>query len=363
MSATQSFGIMNLFDISGDGLLAEQSKDKIVNAVTKTLAEHNAEVNALIDAFCNRTINSSTRVLLPGSGELQAMDENGRALPRKGAEYNVAFPIHGGGDAWAANYVTLNKMSVQRFAQLTAGMLQRDMLSITRLILGGILYDQSWTFNDTYLGQTLTVQPMANGDTVVYPITNATGLSTDNHYRNFAYDTISDANNPFPEIAEEIMQHGDNTGDVVAFIPTAMEAGVRTLDDFTPAVDPNIAIGISKDRIVSTPQGFWPGEIIGYLPTAHTWVSKLRSLPDDYLIAITETGPKPLNFREDAEKALRGFGPKGNRDDFPYFEEQWLRRCGVGAYNRVGAVAAQISAEASSDYTAPANFDPRRLGR
>lgn len=358
MAASQIFGIVGMADIGSDALLADLGRDAIVNVVNVSLAEHNAMVNQFLAPFGELTSDYKRRLLLPGGGKLQASDENGRARPRKGTSYDVALPILQGGDAWGSNYVTLQKMSVERFGTLLTGMLNADFASVRDLTYSALFTATSWTFADPEYGD-LVVKYLANGDTDTYPTVGSTALATDTHLLAQAA-TIADANNPFPTIRDELLEHGSDLGDVIAFIPPSIQSAVEGLTEFTAIPNDIVVVG-NGDTTISRrgPKIPVPGQVIGYLTTSRTWIVVHRTLPTGYLIAVTENGPRPLAFRQDKQAALQGFHHAGDVDKFPFFEDQWIRRIGAGAWNRVGAVALYFGTSAS--YTAPSGYSAKSL--
>ena len=148
------------------------------------------------------------------------------------------------------------------------------------------------------------------------------------------------------------MEHPDNGGEVVAFIPTHLKADVMDLTAFMPAADPNVRAGLSSDVLVGNLGVQYPGELFGY-HSSRVWLVEWRSLPDHYIIATTTTGEPPLGMREDDEPELRGFRQVGTRSDFPFAETQWMRRAGFGAWNRVGAV---VLLSGTGSYSVPSGY-------
>lgn len=358
MAASQTYGIIGLADIGSDALLADVGRETIQNVITTTLAQHNAAINQFLSPFGDLTDEYKKRLLTAGGGKLQTSDENSRARVTKGSAYDVALPILQGAAAWGSNYVTLQKMSVKRFAQALEGMLNKDRASVRDLVYGAMFHNVNWTHVDDEYGS-LTIKTLANGDTDTYPVVGASDLATDTHYLATA-SAIADVSNPFPAIRDELLEHGDDLGDVIAFIPTSAQTAVSALTEFVPISNNVVIVGTGESRISRAgPSIDVPGTVIGYLANSRTWVVVLRTLPTAYLIAITENGDRPLAFRQDKQEKLRGFKPAGEVNDFPYFEEQWLRRIGAGAWNRVGAVVQYFGV--SGTYAIPSGYTPKVL--
>jgi hypothetical protein len=283
---------------------------------------------------------------------LQPLDENGRALPTKPfGYYDVGYPIQSGGSAWGATYVARAKMTVQDANDATAQMLEADMRWMRDHALAGLFASGTWTFTDEFYGS-LTVQPLASGDSVVYAVqTGADAGATDTHQLAQA-GAIADATNPFPTIRQELLEHPENTGDVIVFVPTANKQATHDLATFNPIADPNVRRGSGTDEFVGTLGVATPGTLFGYEDSG-TFLVEWPTLPSNYLIGVTTGGARPLGMREDPEAELRGFNRVAERDNHPFYESQWLRRAGFGARNRVGAVVMRVG---NGTYASPTNY-------
>lgn len=356
MSANYLYGLLTQNDISGDALLTSLGQDRIRSAYEMTLQMHNAAVNTLLTTFADPTTAYTERVLLPGGGELQPMDENGVPKPRKGSQYDVAFPITMAGTKWETTWVTYQKMSVRRFSQLISDALIQDMAYVRRKLLTALFKNDTYTFSDKDFGVSLTIQPLANNDAVLYPVTGSEALATDNHYA--AQTTaIADATNPFTAIRDEILEHPDNTGNLIAFVATANLTAVRSLAEYVPLRNGIVQQGANTDTLAASgPTRQVPGEIVGYLEDSRTWISHWRAMPTGYQIVIPEGGPRPLKYRQDAEAGLQGFRAQGRADEFPYLGEYWMRRIGFGGGNRVGAFVQQTSG-GDTTYDIPTGYN------
>lgn len=348
------YGFHTLQDLASariTGSLIEATNTAINAAVT----EHNRVMDALIALFCQRTTEYKRRYAQIGSAKLQSLDENGRARPIKpSGYYDVAFPIEEGGAAWGANYVSRAKMTVGDAERITAMMLQADALWVRDRIMAGLFSDTAWTFTDPLYGA-LTIETLANGDTVTYLRKNGTA-STDDHQLGMANAIGSGSDNPFPTIYDELTEHPENRGQVISFIPAGLKATVSALSTFIETPDGNVILGSGSNRLAANGPGVAvPGTIIGY-ETSGVWIAQWDALPANYILSVTTEGPRALAMREDPEPELQGFKKVAERNDHPFYENQFLRRAGFGAWNRVGAHVTEIS-DASYDvptgYVAP----------
>lgn len=107
-------------------------------------------------------------------------------------------------------------------------------------ILKALVNNTQRTFKDPLHGD-LLVEPLANGDSVTYPpVLGSEDEATDDHYLESGYAAadISDTNNPFVTIRDELEEHfGAATGgeNIVVFINSAQTAKVEALADFDEA--------------------------------------------------------------------------------------------------------------------------------
>jgi hypothetical protein len=308
---------------------------------------------ALSAFFAQQTTAYTARFRSVTAARLQPLDENGRARPIKPTGYyDVAFPIKTGGSAWGADYITTQKMTVQEVNNAIATMFMADARWMRDHILSALFAAATYSFTDPMYGA-LTIQPLANGDTVTYQVITGgdTGATETHQYAQAA--GIADATNPFPTIYSELMEHPENGGQVVAFIPNNLTATVEALATFVPVSDPNIREGSATSVLTGSLGASLPGTLLGYVDKV--WIVEWRALPDSYIVATTTEGDRPLAMREDPEPELQGFKQVATRDDHPFYERQYMRRAGFGAWNRVGALVYRIG---NASYAVPTNYTP-----
>lgn len=344
------YGFSQLKDLANQRAV-EVRGDVLQAAIINSVAEHNREINALVGLFCKPTTEYSFKFRGASAGRLQAGDENSRALPTKGSVYDVAFPIQKGDDAWGANKITRTKMTVQDVNNAVSNVLSHDATWVRDHVMAALFYNSTgWTFNDPQYGS-LTIQGLANGDAVTY-FKSGGGPAADTHQLAQAA-AIADATNPYPTIYSELIEHPENSGgDIITFIATDQVATTQALAAFIDIADPNIRPGNSSDSIVGTPGVSVPGSARLLGRTANQWVYEWASVPSGYLISVATGGEPPLAMRQDPEAELQGL-VRDTREDFPFAEEQYFRRAGWGAWNRVGAV---VTRTGNGSYAIPTSF-------
>jgi hypothetical protein len=331
---------------------------QVINqAVDQSLQEHNRQIGALLALLVQSVPKPTLRYKQGGIRRLQPLDQNGRPLPtRSGQSYDVAFPIQMGGDALGQNFVARAKMTVQEVNDQLADMMVADKRWMRDHILAALYTNTTWSYvdDDTDNVGTLTIQPLANGDTVKYlQMVGADAGAVDTHYLAQA-SSIDDSHNPFTGYYTELTEHPENGGEVVSLVPTNLISSVEALDNFVPVRDVNVQLGANASQLVGELGVQTPGVIRGYVDKC--WISEWRSLPNDYIISTMTEGNRPVGMREDAEPELQGFKRVAEEEDFPYYESIYIRRAGFGGLNRVGAVVGRISNGAyaiPTNYTAP----------
>jgi hypothetical protein len=344
------YGFHNLLDLANERVTTV-GVETINTAIGQAVMEHNKQIDAITNFFVTRTTEYSARFSSVTAARLQPLDNNGRARPIKpSGHYDVAFPIQMGGTAWGYDYVTGQKLTVGEVQRMTSSMLMADARWMRDHILAALFTDADWTFVDPLKGS-LTIKALANGDSQIYQVFNGgdTGATADHFTAQAA--GIADATNPFPAIYSTLSDHPENGGEVVAFIPNNLVTTVEALANFTPVADPNVTEGANTARLTGSLGATLPGRLIGYVDKV--WIVVWRALPDSYIVATTTDGDRPLAMREDEEASLRGFKQVAERDDHPFYERQYLRRAGFGAWNRAGAMVVRIG---DASYAIPTNY-------
>lgn len=351
------YGFMALKDVFADRVTTV-GVDVVNQAIDATLQEHNRQLEAMLDLFTVRTTDHQLYFKSATNNRLQPLDEYGRALPIKRAgKYTVAWPIQGGGTAWGETYIASKKMTVADANDITNTLILGDINWMRDHILAALYFDgggdgTGWTYSDPEFGD-LDVKGLADGDTTQYQVmTGVGGLgSTDDHLLGQAAG-IADATDPFETVQDELSEHPENSGDIIAFVPSTNVAATRALNSFYPARDPNIQEGSGTAVLVGNIGVDTPGKLFGY-HDAGVWLYEWPALPADYIIGLSIGGDRPLRMREHAEAALQGFTRVAERNDHPYYESQYLRLAGFGAWNRVGAVVIRTG---NATYAVPTNY-------
>lgn len=326
------------------------------DAIVKTVAMHNEEMDAMMGLFVERTTAATERIWLDVAERLQPLTDDGRPVPTAPAGYyDVGFPLQQAGTSFGWNDVAKAKATVAEVNRRLNAKLNADKRWCADQIMAALLDNGTWTYNDYFKGA-ITVQPLAlASDGVVYLRTDNGTPATDTHHLAQAA-AIADETNPFPTIYSEITEHPENGGEIVSLVPTSNLAAVKGLAEFVAVTDSNVRLGANSDVIIGAPDIPLPGELHGYLTDSKIWVCEWKRLPANYVVTVMTEGQRALAMREDEEAELQGFKIVAQEAVFPWWETIYRRRAGWGARNRVGAVVYFVGA-GDTTYDVPTGYD------
>jgi hypothetical protein len=295
------FGALNLND-TDRVFQATAGQQVIYDAVTQYLDRFNQDMQDAMSIFVeNTTSNYTERYKLPGSGYLQRRGLAARTGEVKAnAGWDVSFPLEDFGASFAADDVTMAYMTVGDLDRHVQTVVNQDRNTRRQEILYAIFHGVSRTHIDPLWGS-LTIQPLASGDSVLYPpILGVQTEATENHVygSNYAASAISDTNNPYATIRDELEEHfGAPTAgsNIVVFINPAQTAKTVALTDFSEVEDRFVMLGTQTDKARGLPNV--PGKVIGRC--SGVWVVEWRWIPSGYMFGIHLEVAKPLTMRVD----------------------------------------------------------------
>lgn len=344
-------GFMNLKDVVNNRVIGDLIP-VVTDAVDQTIREHNKVTADMRSLFVQETTQYKLRYKQMGAAKLAPLDEHGRAPKVKAAgHYDLGLPIRDAGLATGDTRIAIAKMTVQDVNDRLAMLLQADQRWQRDMILGALFDNTGYTFSDPEHGD-LAVKGLANSDGTLYLIRAGAEAGAEfNSYRFTA--TLNDAGSPFAAIYRDLTKQPENFGGgkVISFIPTNLEDEVMALTSFIEETDPDITLGANSDRLTGGFDVSVPGEVIGKVD--RNWIVRWDALPDNYIISTITSGARPVAMRQHPEPELQGFNRVANRDDDPYYESQYVRYAGFGAWNRVGAIVTKVD----SSYTVPTGFE------
>lgn len=336
-----------------DDRVTEVGVNVVEDAIQKTLDEHNRQMDALMGLFVQDVSNAKIRRHVEATTRNQLLDEYGRARPVKTGGYvDLGYPIFESGNAWGATARDRLSHTVREVNSTLSTLITGDVRWTRDQLLAAMLNNVNYTFSDEQIGD-VTVKGLANGDTDEYPILPGSDSgATDTHYLAQA-SAIDDSNDPFETDYEDLMEHSENTGEVICLVPTSLRATVKALAAFEKPRDDNMEYGNGVSYYVGYPNVTVPGEYFGYHESGVHLVH-WRMQPAGYLTYLVTEGDRPLGRRQDPLPELRGFAPVAEREDFPYWERQYRRYIGFGGYKRIGALIRLIG---NASYARPSGYD------
>jgi hypothetical protein len=341
---------------------ATQGQSVIFEEAQTYIDRVNAEMAQVLSVFVEETTaDHKRRYKLPGGGTLARRGADGTYGAVKAYGYwDVAFPLEDFGAEVAGNDVAMAYMTVRELENHINTVVAKNVNTVRWQMLHHLLDNVQGTFVDPLWGS-LSIEPLANGDTVVYPpVLGSETEATEDHYleSGYASASISDANDPIVTIVDDVEHHfGAGTGgeNIAVFINNAQRSAIEGLTDFDPVPDRFIRPGDN----VSVPFG-WEmlarvGRVIGR-HSAGAWVVEWRFMPANYLLGINLEAPKPLIMRVDPEDTGLGRGLQlvARDSEFPFVNSTWRHRFGFGAGNRLNGVVMELGTGGS--YSVPAAY-------
>lgn len=368
-------GLYGLED-ARDDLVVNIGTEVVNQRIRETVAAWSTEIMAAMSTLVERTTTKEERVLLPGSGTLQPLDEWGNPQPRKvSGYYEAGYPIQGGGDAWGTNRVSRALMPIRQVERNMNNVFEADADWLRRHIIAAILDNTSWTFTDKLYPNdpTVTVQALANNDSIVYQKVG-TSSGTDNHYQVLGA-ALADGNDPFDAIYTDLDEHPSNSGPYYAYVPTNQVSAVNALSALNPPqvtgiIYPdstslsNVTINTNVGRIGTSPTGL--GQRYLGIHDSGIHFIEWNALPDDNFIihasgAVSDVTSSPgavLKMREYPAAGLQGLFPEFANIDGNLYVERFIRYAGFGVANRTAAYVLQIDSDNSQTgtYVIPTNY-------
>jgi hypothetical protein len=346
------FGHLNISDTERV-FAATLGQQVLFEEARKYLDRVNQEMNQFLGVFVEETTeNYKMRYKLPGGGHLQRRGPDGRYGAVKAYGYwDVALPREDFGAQIAGNDVDMAYMTVQELDNHISTVVLQNANTVRFELLKALINNTADTFTDPLWGS-LTIQPLANGDTVVYPpVLGSESEATEDHYLEAGYlaTAIDDTHNPYITIRDDLIHHYGISGDgynIAVFINGAEAPETEALTDFDPVTDPYVQPGANPNTLFGLPAGL-PGAVIGR--TNGVWVIRWDWVPATYMIGVHLDAPKPLKMRVDpADTGLgRGLQLVARDEQFPFESSFWRHRFGLGCGNRLNGVVMELAAGGS----------------
>lgn len=353
--------IFGLAQLSASDYQFARQVDKAIlyNATTEYLAMAMEEMRNVNTLFVSgQTTKYSERIQLPMSGRMQERSgETKSGAIRRNGSYDVAYPLKDFGDTVASTDVDFAYMTPQEFQAHIDGVITRAANTYRFEGLRRLFKNTTDTFTDRRNGS-LTIQPLANGDSVTYPPVHGTeSEATADHYleSGYAASAISDTQNPIKTMSDKlILRYGRQTGGIpiATAINSAQVAKIEALTNFRPYVPNAISAGQDTDVVSASPTGV--GETIGYINSS--WVNVWDWIPENYLVSVYLPAEKPLVERVDPAETGLGTGLQlvSRDEDYPLMFNEWRWRFGLGTRQRLSVVIMELGT--GGTYSIPSDY-------
>jgi hypothetical protein len=352
------YGILNLNTTDNEREFINTIGQSVVfDAANEFLRRWSMGLQEAISVFVEGiTPEHKERYILPGGGRLQRIGPQGpSAATKRTGRWDVAYPLEGFGASLAWSRVSLAYMTMQEFdAHLDTITLQATA-TVRYEMLKALLNNTQDTFVDPLKGS-LSIEPLANGDAVTYPpVLGSESEATENHYleSGYAASAISDDNNPYETICDELTEHfGETEGgeNIIVWINGEQEQKTRDLTDFysVPARFVDEGANISSAR----PPAPGPGTTVGVVGgAAGCIVKKWAWIPENYMVAVHMDARPPLKQRRDPDDVdlPTGLTLVATDEQYPLQNSSYELRFGFGCGNRLNGVVMELGSGGSYD--------------
>jgi hypothetical protein len=299
---------------------------------------------------------------MPGEGYLQRKGAIARAaMTKPNGGWNVSFGLEEFGAEIGWDRVTLAYATMGQYNLTLEGIKRKDRNTRRREMLRAIFNNAARTFKDENFPD-LTIVPLANGDSTVYPpVLGSIDETTANNYlvSGYASASISDVNDPVPVMVNALEQYlGTPTGGskIAIFINNAETPFIRALSNFDSVPNRFVEYGANVSLVPEDkfPAGL-PGRVLGETDSA--LIVEWRWIPAGYMVGMHLGAPQPLMRRIDPPAVGLGDGLQlvAQDMDAPIKSSSWSHRFGYGCANRLNGVVMQLTTNGS--YAPPAAYN------
>ncbi len=325
-------------------------------AIDQAMAEHRRQLDLLTGIFTRRTTDFQINYRSVAVTRNQPLDEFGRPVPIKApGRYTVALPLQDSGNAFAYDWQAGLAATVEDVNNNINAIQMGDMRWVFDHIFAALFASAAWSYTDPQYGA-LTILPLASGDTQTYNVFAGSDTgATDTHLLAQLNAIGGGADNPYPAIYTELTEHPENGsgGRVIAFIPTGLKSATTGLATFNPMPMADVRPGANSDVLVGDIGVSVPGTVLG-MEDSGVWIVENPRLPAGYIVAVKTGGDPPLAERMSTIPELQGGMVEAPRnEDWPWYQRNFVRKSGWGAWNRVGALVYRIG---NASYATPTNY-------
>ncbi len=372
--ATDILGAIGAQD-SDFALLHTYGVRTIYDGLAQILGNHNEDMEIAERLFVEGTTHMPQDVYkLPGTGRLQELNSTTRAAEVKTAnQWDVGYPLKNLGAAVATDDVTWAYMDAREFNRYIDTVLMQDTNTRRYEMLRALFNSTSRPYIDPRFkglnSQGITVRPLANNDSTIYPPTIGTEVNTGpvNNYLGVATPlanlaTWTQAQNPLPAAVNALEQYfGIPTGgsDIVTFINggSAGQLGpIQNLPGFNLVANRFLTLGTNVTHVEAGNVPVNLGRVVG--ESDGTIINRWDWIPAGYMLTIHFGAPRPLMKRVDTPESGLTTGLKlkwASDQESPFLKWEWWNRYGFGVGNRLNGVITDLTT-GGSNYTTPLQY-------
>lgn len=340
-------------------------QEVVYDALAQILGDHNDDKDQVIQLLVEgQTWRFQDIYKLPGQGRMQRRGPQSRnAEVKTSGEWTVGFPLEDFGANISMSDIEWGYMNVREFNRYIQTIINQNWNTHRDEILRAIFNNTARPFIDPggHFPAT-TVQPLANGDAVLYPPKVGQEFnSTANNYLSVATSAIAftNSNNPIPAMVEQLRQRfGTPTGgsDIVVFMNNAQTPFAQGLAGFNLVPNRFVTLGDNTSYVEVAGLPLLIGTVLGESDGA--LLNEWRWIPPGYMMAIHFGAPRPLMLRTDPPDTPFTTGLQMVAEDMnnPFMKYAWRDRFGYGCGNRLNGVVMDLTATTANTYTIPAQW-------
>lgn len=357
---TGSLDINTLLDVENQSVL-DYGIENVQRAIAAELQAHNTQMVEMISALAMVTTDRADTYGGSTGGELQEVNEYSRAPTQKvSGNPKVHYPLrkYQFNLGWTYNWFRLHSPYDMARAVLNAQMAHRK--GVVREIKKAFFLSSNFTFRDFLVDNyDLPVKRLVNADSAIIPAgPNGEVFDGSSHTHYDAIDwssaTAQQKEDAVKALVNDVIEHGHGERPIVV-IARGDESNIDDIADFEPYKPVQIIPGTQNDHARGTLQtGNLYNRAIGVLKSsgAEVWVKPWGIA--NYLLCTdlgTESGEKPLAFRQREQSAAQGLQIVAMIEAHPLTAEYMEAEFGFGAKTRTNGAVLYIGGGTYTDPT------------
>lgn len=279
--------------------IAQFGEDQAFEAIQIALDAHNAQFDAMVADFIERTTDRQRAYGSAASMTMDELDEFGRPDAQKiTAGVTVGFPLRLFGEAvqWNRKFMQ-NATTIELAAQFEAAQ-DAHIRALQREIKRALFNSANRTFADALVDNVvIAVKALLNADGAGIPNgPNGETFDGTTHTHYLARVGGAVAESDVAALITTVIEH-NNMGGAMVYISQSLEASFRAFADFVPYIDARVipGSGVTVGAAPLAPINVY-NRAIGLLNGAEVWVKPW--MPVGYMFAFVKGAAKPLVLRE-----------------------------------------------------------------